>query len=93
MNDDLLIRKPAPDEEVEIVRSFSLKRNLETHLGPQYKYESADYFCSAKTKCSAQEAERKSGLLDAYCKAEVLKSINKFEAECLAAQSQKRRTA
>lgn len=81
------------DEEIEIIRSFSMKRNLETHLGSQYKYESADYFCSAKAKCSRREAERKAALLQQFCKAEVLKSINNFEAECLGAAQAKRRTA
>lgn len=86
MNEDryLIAPKVNEAEEIEVTRSFSMKRNLETHLGSQYKYESADYFCSAKARCLAVNAERKSALLDQYCKAEVLKAINKFESECLA---------
>ena len=89
----LINSKVNAEEEIEITRSFSMKRNLETHLGSQYKYESADYFCSAKAKCSACEAKRKAALLQQFCRAEVLRSINAFEAECLAAQSKGRKTA
>ena len=78
-------RKRAPrraiTSHIEIVRSFSLKRNLENHLGPAYRYEVADYFCSAKKHCPIEKAEETGEILYEYCKKEVLKSIRAFEAE------------
>jgi hypothetical protein len=59
-------------EEIEITRSFSLKRNLGN-------YESADFFASAKKRVLAMDAERTADLLYQFCKQEVLKSVRAFE--------------
>lgn len=78
-------RKRAPRRAVtqiiEVVRSFSLKRNLENHLGPAFRFESADHFCSAKKTTTAEEAERTSELLYAFCRQEVLKAARSYEDE------------
>ena len=73
--------KRADDDTIEIVRSFSMKRNLENHLGPAFKYESADYFASAKKACKPADAEKTADALYQFAKAEVLKSIRQFENE------------
>ena len=71
----------ADDDTIEIVRSFSMKRNLQNHLGPAFAYESVDYFASAKKACKPADAEKTSDQLYAFAKAEVLKSIRACEAE------------
>ncbi len=74
-DDHLLLRVPEKETaqaEIEVTRSFSMKRNLGN-------YESADFFASAKKKCRGIEAERTADLLYQFCKSEVLKSIRNFE--------------
>ena len=56
---------------VEIARSFSYKLNVGN-------YESRDFFCSQKAECKWKDAEEISAALYAFCKNEVLKSVNEF---------------
>lgn len=59
---------------VEVVRSFSMKKNLGN-------YETCDFFASQKVECKESEAEKVSELAYEFCKKEVVKSINKYLAE------------
>ncbi len=59
---------------VEVVRSFSMKKNLGN-------YETCDFFASQKVECEESEAEKISELAYEFCKKEVVKSINKYLAE------------
>jgi len=61
-------------EKVEIARSFSYKLNCGN-------YQTADFFCSQKAEVSEEEAEKKSEELYAFCRKEVLKSINSYLTE------------
>lgn len=67
-------RSLPPDLTVEITRSFSYKLNVGN-------YESRDFFCSEKAQCSAQDAERTSGLLYQFCKSQVLASVREYLAD------------
>ena len=59
---------------IEVVRSFSRKVNLG-------QYESADFFCSRKEECAAEDAARVSQHLFDFCRAEVEKDVQKFLAD------------
>lgn len=59
------------EQLVEVARSFSFKLNVGN-------YETRDFFCSQKAECRPEEAERVSEGLYAFCKNEVLKSVNQF---------------
>lgn len=68
-------KTPVPQEPVvEIVRSFSFKKNLGN-------YQSADFFASAKVQCKVSELEDKSESLYDFCKREVTKSVNALVKE------------
>lgn len=56
---------------VEIARSFTYKFF-------ERPYESRDFFCSQKAECNPKDAEKISEALYAFCKNEVLKSVNEF---------------
>jgi hypothetical protein len=60
---------------IEIARSFSFKLNMGN-------YESRDFFCSQKAECRMDEADRVAEQLHAFCKSQVLKSVNDYKAEC-----------
>ncbi len=60
---------------IEIARSFSFKLNMGN-------YESRDFFCSQKAECRMDEADRVADQLHAFCKTQVLKSVNEYKAEC-----------
>lgn len=60
---------------IEITRSFSFKLNMGN-------YESRDFFCSQKSECRMDEADRVADALHAFCKSQVLKSVNEYKAEC-----------
>jgi hypothetical protein len=57
---------------VEIARSFSYKLNLGN-------YQSADFFMSQKSQCSAADAEVVSEGLAQFVKSQVLKSVREFQ--------------
>ena len=59
---------------VEIARSFSYKLNVGN-------YESRDFFCSQKAECAPKDAEKVSEALHDFCKAQVIRDVNKFLAE------------
>lgn len=67
-------------EMVEVVRSFSYKLQME-RVNPLLKYESADFFCSQKTRCRPLDVEETSNRLYQFCKAEVTKSVAAVFAE------------
>ena len=77
-DESLVITTPEhrPVRMVEIARSFSYKLNLGN-------YQSADFFQSAKSECSEDEAEELSEKLYQFCKAQVLKSMNEVRKEKL----------
>ena len=60
-----------PRTQIEIVRSFSFKKNLGN-------YEMADFFCSEKVVCDPEDAEKMSDALYQFCKKEVAKSVAVF---------------
>lgn len=60
---------------IEIARSFSFKLNMGN-------YESRDFFCSQKAECRMDEADRVADQLHQFCKAQVLKAVNEYKAEC-----------
>lgn len=60
---------------IEIARSFSFKLNMGN-------YESRDFFCSQKAECRMDEADRVADQIHAFCKTQVLKSVNEYKAEC-----------
>jgi len=62
-------------QRVEIARSFSFKLNMGN-------YESRDFFCSQKAECALEDAEKVADALHAFCKSQVLKSVNDYKDEC-----------
>jgi len=75
MQDGLVIKGAAPKlDRVEIARSFSFKLNLGN-------YQSADFFCSQKSECAAEDAEQASEALYAFCRKQVMKSVSDFQIE------------
>ena len=77
MQDVLVIKGAAPKlDRVEIARSFSFKLNLGN-------YQSADFFCSQKSECAAEDAETASEALYAFCKRQVMKDVADFQVEQL----------
>ena len=56
---------------ISVTRSFSYKQNLGN-------YQMADHFCSQSAEVSEKDAEKVSEALYAFCKKEVIKSINEF---------------
>lgn len=86
---ELLIKGAAPKlDRVEIARSFSFKLNLGN-------YQSADFFCSEKSECAAEDAEAASEALYAFCRKQVMKSVSDFQIELARkeAMQTQRRTA
>lgn len=65
---------PKKEKKVEVVRSFSFKLNCGN-------YQTADFFCSQKAEVPEEEAEETSKQLHQFCKAEVMKSVNKYITE------------
>ena len=61
-------------QKTEVARSFSYKLNIGN-------YQTADFFCSQKAEVLEEEAEKKSEELYAFCRKEVLKSINSYLKE------------
>lgn len=59
---------------IEIARSFSFKLNCGN-------YESRDFFCSQKSECKPEDAERVSEALHAFCKQQVMLAVNTWIAE------------
>ena len=59
---------------VEICRSFSYKHNCGN-------FQSIDLFCSQKAEVKEEEAEEASEKLHAFCKSEVIKSLNAYLKE------------
>lgn len=62
------------EKKIEVARSFSYKLNLGN-------YQTADFFCSQKAEVEEKDAEKKSEELYAFCRKEVLKSINSYLTE------------
>jgi len=90
MQNAILIKGGAPKvgPRVEIARSFSFKLNLGN-------YQSADFFCSQKSECAAEDAEQASEALYAFCRKQVMKSVSDFQIELARkeAMQAQRRTA
>lgn len=63
--------------QIEITKSYSYKLQMERVAGPALRYESSDFFTAAKTSCQAEDAERMSEIVFAFCKAECLKDVRK----------------
>lgn len=63
-----------PSRFIEIARSYT--RKISSTSNPDLgKYESEDFFCSAKGECHADQAEDLSERLTRFCRSEVYKSI------------------
>lgn len=75
-------KKKAKIKLVEIARSFSYKLNVGN-------YESRDFFCSQKAECAPKDAEKISEALHDFCKAQVIRDVNKFLAEKDAPRAEK----
>lgn len=74
---------PEPEHRIEIVRSFSFKLNLGN-------YQSADFFCSRKEQCSADNVDEISTSIYEWCYDEVMASVKEvkvLQAQKIAAQS------
>jgi hypothetical protein len=65
------IRKQKYIGTVEICRSFAYKMNVGN-------YESRDFFMSQKAECLIADAEKTSEALHAFCKSQVLNSVNEY---------------
>jgi len=59
---------------VEVARSFAFKLNCGN-------YQSADFFCSQKAECLAEDVEATSARLYAFCRSEVAKAVQQYKAE------------
>ncbi len=78
MRDEELIispQEPIREQRIEICRSYDFKLNMERVAGPELRYESRSFFCSAKTECAFQDAETTADKLHAFAKAQVLKAV------------------
>lgn len=64
-----------PARFIEIARSYSRKITSETNPALN-KYETEDFFASAKAECHADQAEDLSDRLFSFCRSEVYKAIN-----------------
>jgi hypothetical protein len=71
--------QPQPEHRIEIVRSFSFKLNLGD-------YQSADFFCSRKEQCNANNVDEISTSIYEWCYDEVMESVKQVKV----AQAQKR---
>lgn len=74
---------PEPEHRIEIVRSFSFKLNLGN-------YQSADFFCSRKEQCNAENVDEISTSIYEWCYDEVMASVKEvkvLQAQKIAAQS------
>ena len=58
--------------QIEIVRSFSGRVNTGN-------YQHADFFCSTKATCDAEEAESISALLDEFVQDQVMESVREYK--------------
>jgi hypothetical protein len=63
-------------QTIEIARSFSKKKNLGN-------YETADFFCSAKTEATPAQFTKVSAELYDLCRKEVEKDFENFEVQTL----------
>ena len=74
--DAILIKGSAPKigPRVEVARSFSFKLNLGN-------YQSADFFCSEKAECAAEDAEATAEALYSFCRKQVMKAVNEMQVE------------
>ena len=61
---------------VEIARSFSYKLNMDLIGGA--KFESRDFFASAKAECYEHDMAETSAKLYTFCKSQVLKAVNEY---------------
>lgn len=57
---------------VEVCRSFSYKLNIPG------AFESRDFFCSQKGECELSKADAVSEAMHEWCKAQVIRDVNKF---------------
>jgi hypothetical protein len=84
---DYLIKPAARvSGQVEVVRSFTRKLNLGS-------YESADFFCSQKVICDAEQADEISAAVYGWCKAQVMRDIQTFRSEIAAQFGPQKRSA
>lgn len=70
---DLLIR-PKPVTRTEVCRSFAYKLNAGN-------YESRDFFCSQKAKCTLEDAAEVSAALYQFCRSQVLAAVKEYIAD------------
>jgi len=62
-------------QRIEVVRSYSYKLNPASYDETK-RFESRDFFCSAKAECFSEEMDELAGLLHQFCRSQVLKSVN-----------------
>jgi hypothetical protein len=72
-------RRRPEAHRIEVCGSFGYKLQCEQHGGP--KYESRDFFQSAKSECFDYEAEEVAEKLHLFCKRIVLKKVNEYIKE------------
>lgn len=88
----LLDLEETPSSLTRITRSFSIKLNL-ARFGDEYKYESADFFCSQSVEHRREDEQPASDAVFAFCKAQVLNDRKAFIQEIktkLAQQQEKK---
>ncbi len=79
--------RPKPSGVVEVVRSFSFKKNLGN-------YQSCDFFASQKAQCLPEEATEVSTDLYEWCMDQVMTSVREVEARMVTKkEAQKERSA
>lgn len=72
-------RKAAAEAVIEVTRSFSYKLNSELHGGA--RYESADFFMSAKTTTTESQLEKASESVYQHCRKTVIKAVQEHIEE------------
>lgn len=72
-------KRKKKESMVEIARSFSFKLNLGN-------YQSADFFATQKVQCLPEEAEEKAIAVYEFCKKMVVRDVNEYKAEVIAAE-------
>lgn len=73
---------------VEIARSFSYKLNMDLIGGA--KFESRDFFASAKAECYEHDMAETSAKLYTFCKSQVLTAVNAYIQESIGEQPERR---
>lgn len=72
-------RQQKPRRITEVCASFGYKLQCEQHGGP--RYESRDFFQSAKAECFESQEEARAEALHAFCKKIVMRQVNQYIKE------------